>query len=98
LTDLPPPSSPIVSSVAPFSTSDSHSPGDLMNLAAAAAGKRNSLRPASVGGPPQFKPPSSPAASAGLKCPEGEGEYEGMDTPMAVCAKCFKKRKAHLPS
>ena len=68
------------------------------SLAAAAANRRGSLRALSVGDAPQFKPPSSPVALVGLKCPEGEGQYEGMDAPMAVCTKCFKKRRAHLPS
>ncbi len=68
------------------------------SLAAAALNRRGSLRSLSVGEAPQFKPPSSPVALVGLKCPEGEGEYEGMDAPMAVCTKCFKKRRAHLPS
>jgi hypothetical protein len=78
--------------------SSSPAPAEPMNLAAAAASRRGLLRTLSQGDAPQFKPPSSPAAAAGLKCPEGEGEFEGMDTPMAVCTKCFKKRRAHLPS
>jgi hypothetical protein len=71
---------------------------DPMNVAAAAVSKRGMLRTISTdgGSAPQFKPPST-AASAGLKCPEGVGEYEGMDTPMAVCSNCFKKRRAHVP-
>jgi hypothetical protein len=84
----------------PHSDLDSVAPVDPMNLAAAAASKRFSLRSPSISGPagaPQFKPPSSPVLSSGLKCPEGDGEFEGMDTPMAVCTKCFKKRRAHLP-
>jgi hypothetical protein len=67
------------------------------SLAAAALNRRGSLRSLSVGDAPQFKPPSSPVTLVGLKCPEGEGEYDGMDAPMAVCTKCFKKRRAHLP-
>ncbi len=78
--------------------STSPAPAEPINLAAAAASRRGLLRTLSQGDAPQFKPPSSPAAAAGLKCPEGEGEFEGMDTPMAVCTKCFKKRRAHLPS
>jgi hypothetical protein len=99
--DHPPPRSPTISHSDLRSDLDSVAPVDPMNLAAAAASKRFSLRSPSVSGPggaPQFKPPSSPVMSSGLKCPEGDGEYEGMDTPMAVCTKCFKKRRAHLPS
>ncbi len=85
---------------APPLASSSPAPIESMNLASAALNRRGSLRSPSLGAgdAPQFKPPSSPVALAGLKCPEGEGEYEGMDAPMAVCTKCFKKRRAHLSS
>jgi hypothetical protein len=76
----------------------SHAAADTMNFAAAAVGMRSALRTVSNGSSaPQFKPPL-PAASVGLRCPEGEGHYEGMDSAMAVCSTCFKKRRAHVPA